>query len=433
MKLLTSRVQTSESNAMWWLRRVIAVLVVGIWLWYHGYYYNHTHQQQAAGKVDLAIFYVAGAAITNQADLEPIELYTQNKIRPAIEQIRKQDGGSHYLYLPQAALLFAPATLLPFPLFAKVWAVINSILFIASLYATIYWLIGDKLVFRWRWTFLIALVGLAKTTESLTSTGQLNGLILALFVASFIGIQHRKTLGSGISLGIATTLKVFPVIWFPYFALKKHWRLCISGVITGLVVWFASMPFFGINGLSYFIKEELPIVASGEVTGVYKSSSIYGSLRQAIRNDVLPKGNMDTKQIITIVGYVNTALMLITFLGIAWLLFKKRNDHDRATYLLDYGLMICFVLLFAKIVHQQYHLWILPVLFYLWHFPIKRRFIWLHAISVLVLLLTQFGKELPLPGIDTWILKPQTIGIIIVFATIIALRSQWFKQFYAKI
>ncbi len=432
MKILKSHAEFTESNAMWWLQRVVAILIVGISIWYHGYYYNHIHEKQAAGKVDLAVFYVAGAAITRQANLEPIELYSQNKIRPAIEQIRKQDGGSHYLYLPQAALLFAPATILPFTMFAKVWSVVNSMLIVTSLYAVIYWLIGDKHIFRWRWTMMIALMGLAKTTESLTSTGQINGAILALLVLTFIGIQQHKTITSGISIAVATTLKVFPVIWFPYFAIKKQWRLCIAGVVTGLIIWFASMPFFGVNGLAYFVKEKLPIVASGEVTGVYKSSSIYGSLRQAVRNDVLPRGNMSKEQLINLVGYINTTLTVITLAVVSWLIFKKRNEHDPITYLLDYGLMMCFVLLFAKIVHQQYHLWIVPIVLYLWHFPFQKRFIWLHGISILAFLLTQFGKDLSIPGIDLWVLKPQTIGIIMIFGTIIALRSDWFKKFYVK-
>lgn len=432
MKLLKNHAEFTESNAMWWLQRIIAILVIGISLWYHGYYYNHIHQKEASGKVDLAVFYTAGSAITQQADLKPIELYTQSKIRPAIEVIRKQDGGSHYLYLPQAALLFAPATILPFKTFASVWAMLDILLVIISVYAVVYWLIGDKHIFRWRWTIMVALVTLAKTTESLTSTGQINGAILALLVLTFIGIQQHKTITSGISLGIATTLKVFPVIWFPYFALKKQWRLCIAGIVTGMLLWVASMPFFGVHGLSYFVKEKLPIVASGEITGVYKSSSIYGSLRQASRNDVLPHGGMSKEKLISVVGTINTILTLAIFAVVSWLIFKKRNEHDSITYLLDYGLMMCFVLLSAKIVHQQYHLWIVPILLYLWHFPFQKRFIWLHGIALVTFLLTQFGKVLPIPGIDLWILKPQTIGIIVVFVTIITLRTDRFKKFYAK-
>lgn len=414
----------------WWLQCVAAICVMLGFLWYHGYYYMHEHQQHAAGKVDLAVFYIAGAAITNQAELEPLELYTQNKIRPAIELIRKQDGGSHYLYLPQAAILFAPATLVPFSVFAKLWAVIDALLLIGSFYAVLYWLIGDKAIFHWHYTLLLALLGFAKTTESLTATGQLNGLILALCVFMLVSIQHHKNILGGISIGVAATLKIFPLVWLPYLALKKHWRTCISGLVTCLILWMMSIPFFGIGGLGYFMKEKLPEISSGEITGVYKSSSIYGSLRNAVRNDILTLDNIPKEQLISYINTLTLVLAILTIAWAGWIIFKHRNSHSKLTYLLDYGLMMCCLLLFAKIVHQQYHLWIIPLLIYLWHWPVQKKYVWLHSLGLLIFMLTQFGKDLPIPGIDVWLLKPQTIGILLLFGTIILLRTNWFTKHY---
>lgn len=433
MKQTKESIKPSSKSTQKWAQYIIAGLVIMSFLFFHGYYYNEQHQKQGSGKVDLAVFYVAGATITNQADLEPIDLYTQAKIRPAIEAIRSQNGGSHYLYLPQAAILFAPATIVSFNTFAKIWAVLNTLLLLASFYAIICWLIGDKQIFKWRYTLLLAGLGAAESTVSLTATGQLNGLILALLVAMLIGLYKGKDIISGTSLAVAATIKVFPGIWFIYLAVKKKWQALLASTIGFIAVWLVSIPFFGWDGLLYFIREKLPEISSGEITGAYKSSSFYGSIRQAIRNDMFSFASAGPKNdFISMVDNIYIIITLAVLVLLGYLIYKYRGKLTRDSIILDYGLIILFVLLFAKIVHKQYHLWTLPIILYFWHFPLKKRFLWIHVVTLLAFMLTQFGKLLPLPEIDGWILKPQTIGLMMLATLVIGIRSRRFKKFYPE-
>ncbi len=415
---------------------LMIAVVIGF-MFYHGYYYNNQHQKQGSGKVDFAVFYVAGSTITNNIDLEPIDLYTQNKIRPAIESVRSQNGGTHYLYLPQAAVLFAPFGFTSLGLMAKIWAAVNSLIFITTFYAIIRWLLNEQKLYNVRYSLTLLGLLFAKTTESLTSTGQVNGLLLGLMMLTFIGLAHQnKRTGmwlSGIGVALSSVLKVFPGIFIPYFLLKKRWKAFAISAGTVIILTLATVPFFGIDGMKVFMTERLPQLASGEVTGVAKSSSLYGTTRSAIKNQVLTFGETPKKEITNAVDKAYPFVVLFFAIGIGYILVRHRNEEHPTHYLIDYGLIMLFILLCAKIVHLQYHLWTIPLLLLLIRLPFKKTTTWLYIAAIIILALTQYGKLLSLPGIDTWLIKPNTLGELLLLAILIGLRTPWLKDRYAEL
>lgn len=68
---------------------------------------------------------------------------------------------------------------------------------------------------------------------------QVNSLLLFLSIASLRWLDRRPTL-SGIALGLAMNLKVFPIIMLPYLLFRRRWRT--AGAMVGSTVLFGLLP-----------------------------------------------------------------------------------------------------------------------------------------------------------------------------------------------
>jgi len=74
--------------------------------------------------------------------------------------------------------------------------------------------------------------------------GQSGALISGLIVLSWYCIRQRRPLWGGIALGIATSLKIVPVLLLVYFLLR-HRRALLSGVLTIVLLNLFTVAFFG--------------------------------------------------------------------------------------------------------------------------------------------------------------------------------------------
>ncbi len=272
----------------------------------------------------------------------------------------------------------------------------------------------------------------ANTTESLVRTGQVNSVIFALLVFSFAGLFFKKKIISGISIAIAIVFKMFPIIILPYLALKKQWKALLYSIISLIGLGLITLPFFSFEQLQKFTTETLPRVLQSKIGTASHSSSLYGCFRAMHEKHLFDFIDMKRKAIINVADDIHMVITALVLLLVAFLIIKNRKHFNKLYAVIDYGLMIGFILLFAKMVHQQYHFWIIPVILLLISLPLKKKNIWMHIAAIVALLLTQFGKELPLPYIDSWYIKPQTLGNLLLF-TIMVLWSTILPKKYPQI
>src|SRR4030042_4258392 len=155
-------------------------------------------------------------------------------------------GGNVYSfndkYLNNIPFNYPPTTLL-FLLFLTLFPQSIASLFLffislASLLASLYLL--SKMFFKPAQKWLVFFFSSALfiqffPTKFTLTLGQINFIILFLIVLSFYFYQKKKEIFSGLFLGIATLIKIFPGFLIFFFLKEKKWRIVISLLVTCLL------------------------------------------------------------------------------------------------------------------------------------------------------------------------------------------------------
>ena len=122
-----------------------------------------------------------------------------------------------FVYLPQAALLFAPLAALPDPVARGVWAALNALLWIGSLaLLALLFARGDR---RLAWGLGVALAGWACARVTL-GNGQLGIFTVAALVAALAAERRGRHLLAGVALGLALTKWSLSLPFLVYFAAR---------------------------------------------------------------------------------------------------------------------------------------------------------------------------------------------------------------------
>ena len=163
------------------------------------------------------------------------------------------DGHYKYKYLPGAAVLESPLSLMPWSVAKVVFYALNIIVMFSML-GLAFRLLPDKML-KPRWLMPVTFLILAKYFAREIDLGQINMLIsvlLLLMMGLLIKAQHTESekteLYAGVFWGMASTLKPYGLIFLPYFLLTGKWRALAGGIATIAVLAAAPALFYGIDG-----------------------------------------------------------------------------------------------------------------------------------------------------------------------------------------
>jgi alpha-1,2-mannosyltransferase len=134
-------------------------------------------------------------------------------------------GALYFTYPPFAALLLRPFADLPL----GVTITIFTILTMLGVAITTWWLItpvADRHGLpRWFVVGLaVPLVFAAESTRETITFGQINMLLVALTLADLLFAVRRKSRWSGVGIGLATAIKLYPGIFIVYLLASRRWR-----------------------------------------------------------------------------------------------------------------------------------------------------------------------------------------------------------------
>ena len=126
-----------------------------------------------------------------------------------------------FVYLPQAALLFAPLAPLPDPVARGVFAALNVALLIASLAMLTALFSGAER----RWTVLgwAAAVGGWAAIRVTVGNGQIGLVVLAAVLAALLADRRGRTVLAGLALALALTKWSLSAPLLVYFAARRRW------------------------------------------------------------------------------------------------------------------------------------------------------------------------------------------------------------------
>ena len=167
---------------------------------------------------------------------------------------------------PFSTLAVYPLTSLP-ALTAKHW----WNLFNLGLLAATVMLIRTMTGIAWRRILLVVSLNFALRLNFMY--GQYYVLLLFLLtLACYLYLQQRRFL-SGVAIGIAAGLKIFPVIFLLYFLRKRDWRAFAGGAMSGLVAALVSIATFGWELHRVYLSQVLPASLRGEGLDPYNLSA----------------------------------------------------------------------------------------------------------------------------------------------------------------
>ena len=160
-----------------------------------------------------------------------------------------QPADGHYMfkYLPASALLYLPLSSLPLEAAKPVWFAIS----IAAMF-WLFWLARQITPGRdMLWVSILPPLILAKYFLHELRLGQINILVTVVLMLALRALQQvpdtRQEIAAGALVGLATALKPYAALFFPYLLLKRSW----TSVVAGLGVLFAALAvpalFYGVE------------------------------------------------------------------------------------------------------------------------------------------------------------------------------------------
>jgi hypothetical protein len=142
---------------------------------------------------------------------------------------------------------------------AQVWFFLNVVLYGVSL--LVLWeavglgRLSRNLPLLWTLAFLFppALYTIYK--------GQVNILLLLLLAMTYWLHTTGSQRLAGVALGVATMVKVIPVILLPYFAWRKQYTLCLATIVTIVLIGILGLVVAGVDPHLTYVSSVLPSLA----------------------------------------------------------------------------------------------------------------------------------------------------------------------------
>jgi hypothetical protein len=156
----------------------------------------------------------------------------------------------HYVfkYSPVSALYFVPFLWVPFSISKVIYWVTLSLYMVVG-YLFLMKSIGNdpirnnRSLINWVFLILIPVTGVHFLRE--LHLGQVNHLILVVYLLMLYLYKNSKHLLAGTLLSFSFFLKPFSLVFIPYFVLRKQYDVLLSFLFSSIVFFVIPLPFYG--------------------------------------------------------------------------------------------------------------------------------------------------------------------------------------------
>jgi len=208
----------------------------------------------------ITAFVVLAAAVfafrihRNMVDFE-VNYQAGKRLRLAETLYRSADGHYQFKYMPAAAFLYLPLSLLPLKAAKAVWFLL--LLCAAGLLVRIsYRLLPRNIDSRKAALWLPPIILLRFFLREL-DLGQINVLVTCVLVMMSWTMTHRprREVQAGLLWGLAVILKPYALIFLPYYLVKRKWKSLFTGAAAVLLALAAPALYYGRRGNLIVIEE----------------------------------------------------------------------------------------------------------------------------------------------------------------------------------
>ena len=157
---------------------------------------------------------------------------------------------------PTSVLAILPLALLDYPRAGTLWNVTSLIALAASLVL----IARDLNIALPAWSILpmVTLGLLCSPTRTQISQGQWNAPLLLLLTLAWVEERRGRDSRAGIWIGIAATLKLFPIFFLFYYVIWRRWRAVIAGFVVVVTLSVITVAFLGLDAFPTYFDRVLP-------------------------------------------------------------------------------------------------------------------------------------------------------------------------------
>jgi alpha-1,2-mannosyltransferase len=180
--------------------------------------------------------------------------------------------------------------------------------------------------------------------------GQGNELVMLGFAVGVFGVARRRWGLAGVGLGVASVLKVSPIVLVVYLVLRGQWRAARSAFLTALALLGVAAAVGRPGDLVVWVRNVAPSVASGPIH-VY-NQSLVAWLGRLVAEPRLFGTHTD-------LGSVYLLAYVVTALGTLGLWYARRWS---ALAPLELGVLVLLLLLAGPLSWDHYFVWaVIPI------------------------------------------------------------------------
>jgi alpha-1,2-mannosyltransferase len=333
-----------------------------------------------AGAVSAALA-TSGAlffALRRQLDFSVYLFGASHLSSSHLYQIRMSHGPHlPFTYPPFAAAVFSPLTLIPIRSAQILWALINT----AALYALLYLSIRAALsalpassALPARMRVLLSLISMTPAflldpVRQTFSFGQINLVITVLVLFDITGQLRigKKSLPRGVLIGIASAIKLTPLIFILYLFVTRRVRAAWVALATFALLSVAAAAVNPRASWSYWTRYATDASRIGRV--YYVSNQSLQAVADRIDHAVVPA---------TLIMIIS-AIILVSGIQLAAWAFRASSDM--------LGVLLCATtgLLVSPITWDHHLIWVAPVIVWLTLSPDRPAFgrVWALIVAVL--------------------------------------------------
>lgn len=243
-RTLPTKVETAAET-------VAAALLAGLFLW------RGLMRGWQTLNTDFPNYYVAARLIREHFSLDRIYDWIW------FQRIANHFGIEHQVVAflgltPFSALPIVPLAWLPVLAAKRVWLLINLVLLIALVRG-----LSRTTGLSARRSWIVALLAVIPLGNNFL-LGQMHLLVLALLAAAYVSHMRGKQVLSGCCIAVASALKIYPLFFCLYFAVKKRWKALGAALICLAACMLLSYAIAGPAATHLFLTQQLPRLLQGE-------------------------------------------------------------------------------------------------------------------------------------------------------------------------
>jgi hypothetical protein len=192
-----------------------------------------------------------------------------------------------------------------------------------------------------RWIAILGILNFVAVYEALTQRN-IEILELMLLFAAFALMRNGRHAAAGTLIGLAAMTKFLPLIFLPYFAVKRMWNALVASLITIAPITIATEHLFGWRH-------------SGIVVQLRQGSFIRSGLNQSLSGMIIRLLQWTHSYSNARAATLSRVAIAAALAGVAWLFLKRREGVED----LEWSVLVVAMVLLPPHNQQYYFLLLL--------------------------------------------------------------------------